>query len=679
MRPRETQTIQGIQTSESLKPDDPDAKVKFYTEEALHGVGGLIFDTHGNRVASELGGQNCVTGEMWKNKPPFSLALNNAAPDDIAWPGRGIRKFHESGTALAEDMRVPVSKTPDSIEAHCQASLKSAKGPDGEPYPAFTSEKSWDEASGKTMTHRQVPLIQKVQKTVEVPRVQFIDRLVDDPDCTKKRRKAEGQDQDADVERFSDLVLPSTQSCLCVSIASSDGEEEELKHQGESTSLVQGGEHRREEDETDAQVPGSELVQVAPNMGAGGSHPQATMDQERDKELREIRRMVEFLVHRERKLDVRTDVAARRLERLERESSQLEDEEREASLEEALTDHAKVVKLTVDKWFVDKGFGFGRAPTGEVVFIHASVVQGAEVLVVGTEAWTQVVSDHARAEGGYRARKAWGQRAWKEEKDRERASRAAQQVRRAAALTAELAVQSENKVFEVCSHPPGLSDEAVVTDSSHLVNDGPPCNPPPLGVRETPASMLPVNNKPPQEARVSHLAGSFRAPRPRSSTRAQDDAAVLEETLRLFVEATGKDDASMRQQLVSKRPEELRRSREFWKTRVEEKQRFQMKKKEAWEFFRRLPNFNPKKQENFEEKFKQKVMTGYSSGSPEGRERYLDEWTAELQKKALEVDRRLEARERAKMGEEDSSSRRRTEWERILERPVLSPFLKAAS
>ena len=68
-------------------------------------------------------------------------------------------------------------------------------------------------------------------------------------------------------------------------------------------------------------------------------------------------------------------------------------------------------------------------------------------------------------------------------------------------------------------------------------------------------------------------------------------------------------------------------------------------------------------------------MSGYSTGSLEGRERYLDEWTVELQKKALEEDRRLEARERAKMGEEDSSSRRRTE---CLERPVLSPFLRAA-
>ena len=112
---------------------------------------------------------------------------------------------------------------------------------------------------------------------------------------------------------------------------------------------------------------------------------------------------------------------------------------------------------------------------------------------------------------------------------------------------------------------------------------------------------------------------------------------------------------------------------------MEEKQRFQAKKKEAWEFFRRMPGFKPKSQEEFEEDFRRRVMTGYLSGSTEGQEKYLGEWKIELEKKALEEDRRLEARERAKMGKEDSSSRRRTEWERILERPVLSPFLKAAS
>ena len=72
-------------------------------------------------------------------------------------------------------------------------------------------------------------------------------------------------------------------------------------------------------------------------------------------------------------VDLQTDVAVRRRESLEREYSELEDEEREASLDEALSDKTKVVKLTVDKWFVDKGFD--NVQTGEVVFIHASVVQ----------------------------------------------------------------------------------------------------------------------------------------------------------------------------------------------------------------------------------------------------------------------------------------------------------------
>ena len=59
-------------------------------------------------------------------------------------------KFYESGAALAQDMGVSVSKMEESIEAHYQASLKTAKDLDGGPYPAYPSGKSWDEASGKT-------------------------------------------------------------------------------------------------------------------------------------------------------------------------------------------------------------------------------------------------------------------------------------------------------------------------------------------------------------------------------------------------------------------------------------------------------------------------------------------------------------------------------------------------
>ena len=145
---------------------------------------------------------------------------------------------------------------------------------------------------------------------------------------------------------------------------------------------------------------------------------------------------------------------------MEREKEDEEDREHETNLEEALVDKTKVVKVVVDKWFVDRGFGFGKVPTGEIVFIHANAVVGAEVLTIGTDAWVQVVNDDARAQGGYRARRAWGQDVWQAEKDKGKANKVAQQVRRAAALTAELAAQSEKKTAAVCDQPPGLDELA---------------------------------------------------------------------------------------------------------------------------------------------------------------------------------------------------------------------------
>ena len=82
------------------------------------------------------------------------------------------------------------------------------------------------------------------------------------------------------------------------------------------------------------------------------------------------------------------------------------------------------------------------------------------MLTIGTDAWVQVVSDDARAQEGYRAKKAWGRKAWKSERDKENANKVAQQVKRAAALTAELAAQSEKKTAAVCDQPPGLDELA---------------------------------------------------------------------------------------------------------------------------------------------------------------------------------------------------------------------------
>ena len=98
-----------------VKPDDADAKVKFLAAEALRGVGGVLLDQNGKRFANELGRRDYVTGEMWKNKPPFRLCLNSKASEEIHWhvehyKGRGVMKYYESGAALAKDMGISASR-----------------------------------------------------------------------------------------------------------------------------------------------------------------------------------------------------------------------------------------------------------------------------------------------------------------------------------------------------------------------------------------------------------------------------------------------------------------------------------------------------------------------------------------------------------------------------------------
>merc|ERR1719160_689994 len=138
-----------------VNPDDPDAKVKFLAAEALRGVGGLIFDAEGNRIANELGRRDYVTGEMWKNKGPFRLVLNSKASEEIIWhckhyTGRGVMKYYASGAELAKDMGVSVDTLVATHDAHYEAAKKTEKDPDGGSWPAYPSGKCHDEASGKT-------------------------------------------------------------------------------------------------------------------------------------------------------------------------------------------------------------------------------------------------------------------------------------------------------------------------------------------------------------------------------------------------------------------------------------------------------------------------------------------------------------------------------------------------
>ena len=95
-------------------------------------VGGLVFDAHGNHFANEF-------------KPLFCLAVNKVTSDEIAWHCKHWTwsdDVHESGAALALDIGVLVWKIEESIEVDCQASLKTAQNPNGEPFPAYHSGKS---------------------------------------------------------------------------------------------------------------------------------------------------------------------------------------------------------------------------------------------------------------------------------------------------------------------------------------------------------------------------------------------------------------------------------------------------------------------------------------------------------------------------------------------------------
>ena len=71
-------------------------------------------------------------------------------------------ELRESGGASVADMEVHVSKMEESIEVLIQASVKTAKDPDGGPYPVCPSGKSRDEtshkmSSGKKFFHNAIP------------------------------------------------------------------------------------------------------------------------------------------------------------------------------------------------------------------------------------------------------------------------------------------------------------------------------------------------------------------------------------------------------------------------------------------------------------------------------------------------------------------------------------------
>ena len=107
--------------------------------------------------------------------------------------------------------------------------------------------------------------------------------------------------------------------------------------------------------------------------------------------------------------------------------------------------------------------------------------------------------------------------------------------------------------------------------------------------------------------------------------------------------------------------------------RTEQEERLCQKKEEAWELYQRQPALMRKTRENFETKFREKVLGGIYSSSKDEQERDLQSWMNELEKVAQEEERRLEAFEKKRMDREDGQSRRRHAWDRIFQ-TVPKPF-----
>ena len=289
--------------------------------------------------------------------------------------------------------------------------------------------------------------------------------------------------------------------------------------------------------------------------------------------------------------------------------------------------------------------------------------------------------------GGYRAKRAWGQNAWKAERDKEQANKVAQQVKRAAALTAELAAQSEKKTAAVCDQPPGLSELAGHIEAPNMGAGGPhpqaTMMPDPWATYRCPSAEegQPANNAPPETTScvpanqgTFTLAKGFHGARSRSATRTVETRNMVDKALDFYVKTRGRDGAQKRQELMNKRPGELKRSLEHWETRAKEVQRLQDKKEQAWDLYSRVPSFGRKKKEDFERDFAHKVVY---SGKVD--EKSLQEWTDEMQSNVQRAERELEAREGKWMESEDSTAQRRRAWEKLWEPGAFSssPYLSS--
>jgi cold shock CspA family protein len=149
---------------------------------------------------------------------------------------------------------------------------------------------------------------------------------------------------------------------------------------------------------------------------------------------------------------VKGEIAARSLTRLE-EDTPVDDEAKD--LEDAVQ-HRRVMRCKVDKWLIDRGFGFAMAQ-GQTVFVHASVVRKAEFLRKDSLVMLKIVADPSREGTQFKAVEAWSLPDWQLESAARLAQESADRARRAAEITARASEQVQYRLQAVrLATPPGL-------------------------------------------------------------------------------------------------------------------------------------------------------------------------------------------------------------------------------
>ena len=144
-------------------------------------------------------------------------------------------------------------------------------------------------------------------------------------------------------------------------------------------------------------------------------------------ELLHVRELLRVLVRRERCAEAKTEFAARRLDRVEKEKDEVDDAE-----------------VGLRQVVCRQGFRLWQSLNmGNRLHPCQRRARPREVLTIGTDAWAQVESDHAEQE------ELGNRMSGDKEQDKEKANRVA--------LTADLAAQSEKKGLRGVRSPTGPS------------------------------------------------------------------------------------------------------------------------------------------------------------------------------------------------------------------------------